>query len=127
MEADLLNGPKTGAFLDQRENYLAARMWAERLCPGGGALDLYSSSGGFALHLAQAMKQVEAVDSSSGSVKTIGANAKRNGIENVRAIQADVKQFLRGLGQARRRYDCVVADPPAFAKSALANGPFFGS
>lgn len=118
MEADLLNGPKTGAFLDQRENYLAARMWAERLCPGGRALDLYSSSGGFALHLAQAMKQVEAVDSSPGSVKTIGENAKRNEIENVRAIQADVKQFLRGLGQARRRYDCVVADPPAFAKSA---------
>ncbi|WP_080507647.1 class I SAM-dependent rRNA methyltransferase [Bryobacter aggregatus] len=117
MQADLLDGPKTGAFLDQRENYLAVSHWAKLFCPEGNALDLYSSSGGFALHLARVTKQVDAVDSSATSIQTIAGNAERNEIQNVRAIQSDVKQFLRGLGQARRRYNCVVADPPAFAKS----------
>lgn len=115
-EADLWDGPKTGAFLDQRENYLAAGDWARRLGLNGRALDLYSSSGGFALHLASAFSQVDAVDSSGPAVARIQANAARNGISNVRAIEADVKQFLRGLTQARRRYECVIADPPAFAK-----------
>lgn len=118
LQADLLNGPKTGAFLDQRENYLIARNWAERLCGTGSALDLFSSSGGFALHLAQVVKHVDAVDSSPQSISTITENARRNGIDNIKAIRADAKQFLRGLGQARRRYECVVVDPPAFAKSA---------
>lgn len=116
-EADLLEGPKTGAFLDQRENYLAVADWARRLGLGAGrALDLFSSSGGFALHLARVMASVDAVDSAAWAVARIGANAQRNGIGNVRAIDADVKQYLRGLGQARRRYECVVVDPPAFAK-----------
>ena len=118
LRADLLNGPKTGAFLDQRENYLIVRNWAERLCPTGTALDLFSSSGGFALHLAQVVKHVDAVDSSPQSISTITENAKRNDIDNIKPIRAEVKQFLRGLGQARRRYECVIVDPPAFAKSS---------
>ena len=115
-EADLMDGPKTGAFLDQRENYQAVANWAQRLGVSGRGLDLYSSSGGFAMHLARVMTQVEAVDSSEGAVTRITANAARNGIGNLRAIEADVKQYLRGVGQAKRRYDSVVADPPAFAK-----------
>ncbi len=116
-EADLMEGPKTGAFLDQRENYLAVADWARRLGLGAGrALDLFSSSGGFALHLARAVDSVDAVDSSAWAVARIEANARRNGVRNVRAIDADVKQYLRGLTQARRRYECVVVDPPAFAK-----------
>lgn len=118
LRADLLNGPKTGAFLDQRENYVIVRNWAERLCANGNALDLFSASGGFALHLAQIVKHVDAVDSSSQSISTITDNAKTNSIDNLKAIRSDVKQFLRGLGQARRRYECVVVDPPAFAKSS---------
>ena len=117
-EADLLNGPKTGAFLDQRENYLAAANWVKRLGINGRALDLYSSSGGFALHLARTLDKVDAVDSSKSAVERIQENAQRNCLENVRAIESDVKQFLRGLGQARRQYECVIADPPAFAKQA---------
>ncbi len=115
-EADLLHGPKTGAFLDQRENYVAAELWAKRLAIAGRALDLYSSSGGFALHLARALDKVDAVESSKSAVSRIEENARRNNLANVRAIQSDVKQFLRGLGQARRQYECVIADPPAFAK-----------
>lgn len=115
-EADLMQGPKTGAFLDQRENYLAAESWWRRLGLSGKALDLYSSSGGFALHLARAGASVDAVDSSAMAVERISSNAARNGLAGVRAIASDVKQFLRGLGQARRRYECVIADPPAFAK-----------
>ena len=115
-EADLMEGPKTGAFLDQRENYLATRSWIERLGIEGRALDLFSSSGGFALQMAGVMGQVDAVDSSESAVARIQGNAARNGISNVRAIESDVKQFLRGLGQARRRYECIVVDPPAFAK-----------
>lgn len=115
-EADLLEGPKTGAFLDQRENYVAAASWAERLGLEGRALDLYSSSGGFALHLSKVFDQVDAVDSSEAAIGRIKTNADRNGIGNVRAIEADVKQFLKGLAQAKRRYECVVVDPPAFAK-----------
>ncbi len=115
-EADLLGGPKTGAFLDQRENYLAARDWSRRLGLAGRALDLFSSSGGFALHLAGEYQQVDAVDSSAEAVCRIRRNASLNAIENVRPIESDVKQFLKGLAQARRRYECVVVDPPAFAK-----------
>jgi len=117
-EADLLEGPKTGAFLDQRENYLAAENWVRRLGIKGKGLDLYSSSGGFALHLARVLDKVDAVDSSASAVERIAGNAQRNGITNVKAMEGDVKQFLKGLGQARRRYDCVVVDPPAFAKQS---------
>ncbi|MBX9696318.1 MAG: class I SAM-dependent rRNA methyltransferase, partial [Cyanobacteria bacterium] len=59
---------------------------------------------------------VDAVDSSAAAVDRIAKHASRNGLTAVRAIASDVKQFLRGLGQARRRYECVIADPPAFAK-----------
>lgn len=115
-EADLLLGPKTGAFLDQRENYIAAELWAKKLAITGRGLDLYSSSGGFALHLARVLDKVDAVESSKSAVSRIEENARRNELTNVRAIESDVKQFLRGLGQARLQYECVIADPPAFAK-----------
>ncbi len=115
-EADLLEGPKTGAFLDQRENYLAAAGWARRLGIYSRGLDLYSSFGGFALHLAGVLDKVDAVDSSKAAISRIDGNAYRNALNNIRPIESDVKQFLRGLGQARLQYGCVVADPPAFAK-----------
>jgi len=59
---------------------------------------------------------VDAVDCSAPAVARITSHAERNQLAGVRAIASDVKQFLRGLGQARRRYECVIADPPAFAK-----------
>jgi 23S rRNA (cytosine1962-C5)-methyltransferase len=112
LEADLLHGQKTGVYLDQRENYLAAGRWAR-----GRVLDCFTSSGGFALHAAAQAESVEAVDSSAGALATAEANAKANGIGNVHFRQADVFEFLSGL---ERRYSMVVLDPPAFAKSRRA-------
>jgi 23S rRNA (cytosine1962-C5)-methyltransferase len=112
LEADLLHGQKTGVYLDQRENYLAAGRWAR-----GRVLDCFTSSGGFALHTAAQAESVEGVDSSAGALATAEANAKANGIGNVYFRQADVFEFLSGL---ERRYSMIVLDPPAFAKSRRA-------
>jgi 23S rRNA (cytosine1962-C5)-methyltransferase len=109
---DLLEGQKTGIFLDQRENYLATRRYAS-----GKALDCFTATGGFALHLAGACESVEGVDSSAPSLAIAQANADANGLANVRFQKADVLEYLPGLVSARRSFDLVVVDPPAFSKS----------
>jgi len=110
--ADLLHGQKTGIFLDQRENYQAAARWAR-----GRALDCFTSTGGFALHMAPNCELVEAVDSSEASLKTAELNRAANEIANVQFREADVFEVLAGYASARRRFETVVLDPPAFAKS----------
>jgi len=112
MEADLLTGQKTGVFLDQRENYLAAARYAT-----GSALDCFTSTGGFALHLSRTCQQVEAIDSSAAALATADRNASANGISNVTFREADVFDVLSSYASARRNFDAVVLDPPAFAKS----------
>jgi 23S rRNA (cytosine1962-C5)-methyltransferase len=112
MEADLLHGQKTGVFLDQRENYLAAARYAK-----GKALDCFTSTGGFALHLARTCREVEAIDSSAAALATAERNAETNGISNVAFREADVFDVLSGYASARRNFDTIVLDPPAFAKS----------
>ena len=113
LSADLMHGQKTGIYLDQRENYRAAARYAT----GGKALDCFTSTGGFALHLAAHCESVEAVDSSEGALKTARANAEANGIGNIEFRQADVFDLLAGYASARRQFSSVVLDPPAFAKS----------
>ena len=113
MQADLLHGQKTGIFLDQRENYRAAAHYAR----GGKALDCFTSTGGFALHLAAKCESVEAVDSSGPALATALANAAANQIANIQFQEADVFDLLAGHSSARRQYSPVVLDPPAFAKS----------
>ncbi len=110
--ADLLHGQKTGIFLDQRENYVAAARYAR-----GRALDCFTSTGGFALHMASRCEWVEAVDSSEASLKMAERNRAANGIGNVEFREADVFDLLAGHASAHRRFDVVVLDPPAFAKS----------
>lgn len=112
MYADLLGGQKTGVFLDQRENYVAAAHYAR-----GNALDCFTSTGGFALHMAAKCEHVEAVDSSEAALATAGRNRAENGIGNVEFRQADVFELLAGYAAARRQFSTVVLDPPAFAKS----------
>jgi 23S rRNA (cytosine1962-C5)-methyltransferase len=112
LHADLLHGQKTGIFLDQRENYVAAAPYAH-----GRALDCFTSTGGFALHMAAKCEAVEAVDSSETSLKTATQNRADNAIENVEFREADVFDLLASYASARRRLDTVVLDPPAFAKS----------
>ncbi len=108
----LLSGQKSGAFLDQRENYAAAESYAR-----GDALDCFTYSGGFALHLARRCAAVEAVDSSAEALAAAQANAARNGASNARFTEANVFDLLRGYDEQRRSFDIVVLDPPAFAKS----------
>jgi len=110
--ADLLHGQKTGVFLDQRENYIAAARYAR-----GRALDCFTSTGGFALHLAACCEAVEGVDSSAPALETAEKNRAANGLTNVAFRQADVFDLLGGLSAAGRRYSTIVLDPPAFAKS----------
>ena len=108
---DLLHGQKTGIFLDQRENYVAAARYAR-----GRALDCFTSSGGFALHIASRCERVEAVDSSERALQTAERNRSANHIANVEFREADVFDLLSGQ-PAVRRYDTIILDPPAFAKS----------
>jgi 23S rRNA (cytosine1962-C5)-methyltransferase len=115
LAVSLLHGQKTGSFLDQRENHLVAGRYAR-----GQSLDCFSYIGGFALQMARKSAQVTAVDSSAPACEQIRANAARNGIANVQTVTANVFDFLRGEVDAAKRYDTIVLDPPAFAKTRAA-------
>jgi len=121
LEADLVKGQKTGVFLDQRENYLAAArcasQYASQYTTGGRALDCFTSTGGFALHLARTCESVEAVDSSAAALGTARHNAEANGLSNIEFREADVFDLLSAYASSRKNYDVVVLDPPALAKS----------
>ena len=111
-EVDLWHGQKTGLFLDQRENRVAARAYAH-----GRLLDCFSYHGAFALQLADRCEAVVALDVSEDAVGHIRRNAERNGIGNVEARVANVFDALRQMERDRERFDTIVLDPPAFAKS----------
>jgi 23S rRNA (cytosine1962-C5)-methyltransferase len=108
----LSTGQKTGAFLDQRDNRQAARRYAH-----GRALDAFAYAGGFALQLSDVCEDVEAVDISASAVQLAQANVDRNNLKNVRCIEANVFDYLRDRHTEGIRYDTIVLDPPAFAKS----------
>lgn len=111
-QVDVRHGQKTGLFLDQRENHLAAGQYAR-----GRALDAFSYNGGFALQMARRCESVLAIDGSELAVTAIAANARRNGLTNIEARLANVFDELRELEIARERFDTIVLDPPAFAKN----------
>jgi 23S rRNA (cytosine1962-C5)-methyltransferase len=110
--ADLWSGQKTGTFLDQRENHLAAGRYAS-----GRALDVFSFAGGFALHAARRAESVEAVDASSSALEAARSNAGLNGLENITFTRANAFDLLRGRSDEGESYDAIVLDPPAFAKT----------
>jgi 23S rRNA (cytosine1962-C5)-methyltransferase len=112
---DPYRGQKTGLFLDQRENRVAAAQYAH-----GRLLDAFSYNGGFALSLAPRCEQVLAVDISEDAVTRIQANASRNNITNVEARAMNVFDELRELERRGERFDTIVLDPPAFAKNKAA-------
>jgi 23S rRNA (cytosine1962-C5)-methyltransferase len=114
-EIDPWTGQKTGLFLDQRENRIAARRWAR-----GRLLDCFSYHGGFALALAPRCESVLALDISDDAVAAINANARRNALTNVEGRVANVFDELHELDRADARFDTIVLDPPAFAKSRAA-------
>ena len=109
------HGQKTGAFLDQRENRaLVARV------ARGRALDCFSYHGSFALHLARRAEHVIALDSSAHALQRAGENVRRNGFGNVEPIEANAFDWLKSRERERARFDTIVLDPPAFAKSRAA-------
>ena len=109
---DLWRGQKTGLFLDQRENHVAAREYAR-----GRVLDAFSYAGGFALHLAPVAKEVLAVDISGEALARLKRNAERNGLGNLQTREANAFDLLREIADDGRRFDTIILDPPAFAKS----------
>ena len=109
------DGQKTGAFLDQRENRAMVGGLAH-----GSALDCFSYHGSFALHLAQGASRVTAVDASAAALARARVNAGLNAFDNIDTVEADVFQFLRDRVAAGARYDTIVLDPPAFAKTKSA-------
>jgi len=109
---DVREGQKTGAFLDQRENYAAAARYVH-----GDALDVFCYQGGFALHLAgRAAARVTAVDSSRPALEIADKNALLNQCE-VEWIEANAFDLMKDYAASGRQYDTIVLDPPAFAKS----------
>jgi len=113
---DALQGQKTGAFLDQRENYAAAAQYAH-----GEALDVFCYQGGFALHLAPHCSQVTGVDSSLPALEVADQNSALNQQilkgKEIEWIEANAFDLLKDYAWSDRRYDTIVLDPPAFAKS----------
>lgn len=107
-----LGGQKTGSFLDQRENRLAARSLAH-----GRALDCFTFNGAFALHLAPACDSVLGLDISPDAVRAAERNARLNDARNVEFREANVFDALREMEAAGERFDTIVLDPPAFAKN----------
>lgn len=108
---DGLEGQKTGAFLDQRENYAAAARYAH-----GEALDVFCYQGVFALHLASRCSNVTGVDSSRPALEMAEKNAALNGRE-LEWMEGNAFDLLRDYAGAGRRYDTIVLDPPTFAKT----------
>jgi 23S rRNA (cytosine1962-C5)-methyltransferase len=116
---DALGGQKTGAFLDQRENYAAAARYAH-----GDALDCFTYQGGFALHLARVCDHVAAVDSSRPALEVAEQNEQLNRQHHrsgdIEWTEANAFDILKDYSTAGRLYDTIVLDPPAFAKSKRA-------
>ena len=117
---DAGGGQKTGAFLDQRLNYSAAARYAK-----GVALDVCTYQGGFALHLAQRCERVTGVDVSRAALEVADSNLELNLLNSaivaqVDWIEADAFELLREYDATAQRFDTIVLDPPAFAKSKRA-------
>ena len=113
---DGLSGQKTGAFLDQRENYAAASSYAH-----GEALDVCTYHGGFALHMARVCDHVTAIDMSREALEMAEKNEKLNSgakkKNEIEWMEANAFDLLRDYADAGRQYDTIVLDPPAFARS----------
>ncbi|HET9837000.1 MAG TPA: class I SAM-dependent rRNA methyltransferase [Candidatus Angelobacter sp.] len=112
---DALGGQKTGAFLDQRENYRVAARYAR-----GEALDVCTYQGGFALHLARACDHVTALDISREMLEIAEQNEKLNAgamKQEIEWMEANAFDLMKDYAAAGKQYDIIVLDPPAFAKS----------
>jgi 23S rRNA (cytosine1962-C5)-methyltransferase len=115
-QVEPLGGQKTGSFLDQRENRLAARA-AAATTNKQRALDCFTFNGAFALHLAAVCENVTGIDISADAVAAARRNAALNDLDNVEFREANVFDALREFEAGGERFDVIVLDPPAFAKN----------
>lgn len=115
---DLMEGQKTGHFLDQRENHIRAARYAS----GKQVLDMCCHTGGFAIHSARAgATSVIAADISPHALEAVRRNALLNGVENRIAVEeGDIFELLRTYVRNKKQFDLIILDPPAFAKSHTA-------
>ncbi len=111
---DIRSGQKTGYFLDQKENRLAARKY----CNDKTVLDCFSNTGGFSLNVATVAKEVTAVDISQKAIDSVNENKELNGFTNLNTVCDDVFEVLRRYRQEGKTFGTVILDPPAFTKSA---------
>jgi 23S rRNA (cytosine1962-C5)-methyltransferase len=109
---DLAKGQKTGSFLDQRENHLAARRYAS-----GDVLDCFSYQGGFALTVASHCDHVEGIDMAPAAIEAARRNQQLNSISNATFREGNTFDLLKEYDEAGRRFQMVILDPPAFAKN----------
>ncbi len=113
MEIDIINGQKTGSFLDQQDNHKAVKPYVNHR----NVLDCFAHIGGFGLHAAYyGAHHVTCVDSSEPAIEAIRKNAQLNGFNNVDVLCDDVFKLLRQKNEVGKRYDVIILDPPAFAK-----------
>lgn len=113
MEIDLINGQKTGSFLDQQDNHYALKPYVK----DKKVLDCFSHIGGFGLHAAYfGANSVTCLDISKTAVNQIEKNALLNHLNQVTAKEADVFNELRNYQKTGETFDVVILDPPAFAK-----------
>ena len=114
LSIDLIDGQKTGYFLDQKENRFALRRYAK----DKSVLDCFCNAGGFGLNAAAAgAKTVTFLDISPVALSEVNKNASLNGITNIQTIECDVFEKLREYKAEKKKFDLIVLDPPAFCKS----------
>ncbi len=114
LAADLVGGQKTGFFFDQRDNYRMIRP----LCPGSRVLDAFCYSGVWGLFaLRWGASHVTWLDASAEALELVRLNARANGMEPAHTVRADAVDFLKDSARRGERFDLVIVDPPAFAKS----------
>lgn len=116
---DLMDGQKTGLYLDQAENYAAARGLVPRLGNTARVLDVFCYLGAWGVHAAAAgAHTVEGLDSSVKAVEKANAGAERNGVAGrCRFRVADAFEDLSRLEEAGARYDLIILDPPSFVRN----------
>jgi 23S rRNA (cytosine1962-C5)-methyltransferase len=114
---DIVNGQKTGYFLDQSENRAAIAPFVK----DADVLDCFCHTGSFALHASKyGARNVEALDISEPALELLKSNAALNGFENITVIKANVFDLLNEYQGSGRLFDTVILDPPAFCKSKSA-------
>ncbi len=116
LEVDIINGQKTGYFLDQKDN----RKTVGKFCEGKRVLDTFTHTGAFGLNAVKGgAKQVISVDISQEAVDVVNKNIKINHAEDkMKAVCADVFDLLKEYEANGEKFDLIILDPPAFTKTA---------